>query len=307
MQTSATAVIGAGVAGLACAAALCRAGLDVVVFDKGRGIGGRLATRRRDGLQWDHGAQYLTAEGEDFARHLDGLPVWAASGNPRWRVGSPSQNALVKRWAEGIDVRVSVRITSMTRERGLWLLTNEKGTLVGEYQHVALTVPAPQAIDLLPAELQMDELTAVTMQPCWTLMAAAERALEVPAYLREPHADVAWVASDHTKPGRNASAGQYVLQASADWSRRHLEADEFEARRRLLELFGLVTGGEDEITFAQAHRWRFALTDQPLGTPCVYLPDQQLGLAGDWCLGHKAEHAYLSGRSLADAIVQNQA
>lgn len=299
------AVIGAGVAGTACAAALAAAGVETAVFDKGRGLGGRLATRRRDGLQWDHGAQYLSARTDDFAGWLEQLEVWSATGQERWHVGVPSQNALVKLWTGDLDVRLGTRIAEVTRAEDGWALVCESGPLAGRFSAVVLTAPAPQAIELLPAEVPVPGLADVVMQPCWTLMVATADPLAVPPYLEQPHADVAWIAADHTKPGRDASRGQYVLQANAAWSRAHLELTAEEAAGRLVGMFVDVLQTAPEITDAHAHRWRYALTEQPLGRPCHFDADQKIGVAGDWCLGHKAEHAYLSGRALAGEILDD--
>ena len=67
-------VIGSGMTGIACARKLHAAGLDVLVLDKGRGIGGRMATRRVEvngqTICFDHGAQYVTARATGFKRAL---------------------------------------------------------------------------------------------------------------------------------------------------------------------------------------------------------------------------------------------
>jgi NADPH-dependent 2,4-dienoyl-CoA reductase/sulfur reductase-like enzyme len=60
------AVIGAGIAGLSCATVLQQAGLRVSLFDKSNGPAGRMSTRRGDGWQCDHGAQYFTARDPEF-------------------------------------------------------------------------------------------------------------------------------------------------------------------------------------------------------------------------------------------------
>ena len=74
MQQEKIIIIGAGMAGLTCARRLTYAGMDVRILDKGRGIGGRLATRRTDtGLTFDHGAQYVTARGPGFQRTVNGM------------------------------------------------------------------------------------------------------------------------------------------------------------------------------------------------------------------------------------------
>jgi len=73
------AIIGAGMAGLACARHLAQAGHAPIIFDKGRGIGGRLATRRAEGLQFDHGAQYVNAHTPGFAALLAELAAAGAA------------------------------------------------------------------------------------------------------------------------------------------------------------------------------------------------------------------------------------
>jgi predicted NAD/FAD-dependent oxidoreductase len=300
-----TAVIGAGISGMTCAAALAEAGVEVVVFDKGRGLGGRLATRRRNGLQWDHGAQYLTAETSEFALWLDRLPVWSATGRENWHVGAPSQNALVKLWTEGLDIRLGTRVTTITRRDSRWAMITEAGPVTERFDALAIAAPAPQTAELLPPGFRIDGLGAVVMQPCWTLMVGTAQPLDVPPYLEQPHSDLAWIAADQTKPGRNEARGQYVVHASRAWSRRHLEIDADEAAKCLLDRFLAALNVEVEIIDTQAHRWRYALTEQPLGRPCHYEPGSRLGVAGDWCLGQKAEHAYLSGRALARQILED--
>lgn len=75
------AIIGAGMAGLTCAQDLAQCGMDVVVFDKGRGLGGRMATRRTDGsFQFDHGTQYLSSHSAGFSAMLTSAKSAGAVG-----------------------------------------------------------------------------------------------------------------------------------------------------------------------------------------------------------------------------------
>jgi glycine/D-amino acid oxidase-like deaminating enzyme len=203
------AVIGAGMAGLACARRLADAGRSPAVFDKGRGIGGRLATRREAaGLQFDHGAQYVTARGEGFGSVLRRMQdagaaaPWAnGSGRPHV-VGTPGMTALAKHLGRGLDLHLGTEVSGLRREDGAWTL--QVGGEPRRFDRVVLTAPAPQAAALLGADHPLaDALAQVRLDPCLTLMAAMDPAAPRPFVTRADADDpLAWIAHDSSKPGR---------------------------------------------------------------------------------------------------------
>ena len=125
-------VIGAGMAGLSAAAALPKAGRRPVVFDKERGVGGRMATRRIGGATFDHGAQFVTARDPRFAEVLDqaraaGAAVeWCrgfaseADGHPRWR-GQPGMSSLAKHLAAGLAIVQETQVVALRRMEDQWM------------------------------------------------------------------------------------------------------------------------------------------------------------------------------------------
>ncbi len=312
-QATSVAVIGAGMAGLTCARALQDSGFDVVVFDKSRGLGGRLATRRtQDGLSFDHGAQYVTAQGDGFRALLqrasdDGsIAPWHPRGREAakaWFIGRPTMNALVKPLAEGLDLRRQTSVQGARRLGERWNLTGEDGRQLGEFDVLVSTVPAPQAAVLLTGEAAVQAaLAAVVMAPCWALLAAFDTPLAASDdVLRDHPAGLSWVARNSAKPARGGAADCWVAHANPEWSLRQLEAAPEEVCDRLMEMLrqALELTTLPRAAHATAHRWRYARTTVPLGRPCLSLPDRGLYLGGDWCLGARVECAFDSGQAIA--------
>ena len=153
------AIIGAGMAGLSCAEALAERGHSVRLFDKGRGPGGRMSTRRVEvegrTLAFDHGAQYVTARDPAFVARMErweaaGVAArWPAAAPDAW-VGTPGMNALVKAMAANHDVRWACRVERIERAGGGWRLLGEGLDETG-FDAVVIAVPAEQVAALVRA------------------------------------------------------------------------------------------------------------------------------------------------------------
>ena len=290
------AIIGAGMAGLSCARGLAEAGFSPVVFEKSRGLGGRLATRRTGALRFDHGAQYVTARGESFRAYLnDYAQAWRPEGaSGAWFVGTPGMNALVKPMAEGLDIRLGAQVTPL-RDGAHWRIEEAL------FDRVISTVPAAQARALFPETAEA--LAAVEVAPCWTLMVAFEHGTDWPDMARARDTDLAWIARNTSKPGREPEPECWVVHASPDWSRAHLELEKEVAQERMLDLLRGMRGALPGLVSASAHRWRYAMTIAPLGRSHMASDDGSLLIGGDWCLGARVEDAWESGRAMAAAVI----
>lgn len=301
------AIIGSGMAGLACASRLSEAGLSPTVFDKGRGLGGRMATRRAEGgFQFDHGAQVIPCEDTGFRGLLENakaaghIAEWDTGDGNAKAVGAPGMTALAKYLAQGLDLHQHSEISSVTRSDGAWDLTSEHS--LGTFDRVICTAPAPQTRKLVGHALS-DPLDNVAYAPSLTLMVVLNRPLDSPDAQAYPTGDLAWIAHDSAKPGR-PSRHCWVAQASADWSTAHLELSKDDIATRMLDLF-LTHHGLDatDVAYATAHRWRYALVTDPLGQPFATSSDGTLHAGGDWCLGPHIEHAWRSGTAIAEDIL----
>lgn len=155
MKNEKIAVVGAGIAGLLLARELKAAGRDVVVLEKGRGVGGRLATKRVGTAVFDQGAQYFTAKTARFAElvetwhHQGVVTQWPGASAHRW-IGRPSMNALGKILAEGLEVQREAKVLSVRRDGAEWEIAIE-GQAALRTGQLALTAPTPQALALLRA------------------------------------------------------------------------------------------------------------------------------------------------------------
>lgn len=305
-------IIGAGMAGLACAAGLAAHGCEPVLFDKGRGPGGRMSTRRMatplGDAAFDHGAQYFTVRDPGFARVVDdwearGLAArWPAAGADAW-VGVPGMNALVRDMADRFDTTFGREVRGFVREKGEWWLVTPEG-VEGPFAAVIVAVPAEQAAGLLSLhdfEMARNALMARS-QPCWTAMYAFDRPAGGGSDVLRDRGAVSWAARNSAKPGREGPEA-WVVQAGGAWSQTHLERPAEEVAELLLAALVEATGQDlPEPVARAAHRWRYAMTT---GTDhgSLWSDTLRLGACGDWLVGPRVECAWLSGTATAARTV----
>ena len=323
------AVVGAGLSGMACARALS-ARYKVKLFDKSRGVGGRLSTRYAEAYEFDHGAQYFTVRDPGFADTVerarrDGvLAQWGVggregralyftddkvdedTGGTRW-VGTPRMNSFGK-WmasdtsgAGALDIELGARVSRLSSAGG-WTLHFEDGSTRAGFDAVVLAVPAPQALALLPdASPHSEPVSRVEMDPCFALMVGLEDPHDFGiTTLRAKDLPVDWLAVNSTKPGRPDSPATLMIHSEADWTRAHVDADRGEVERILLQTASdLLRHDLSSAPHTALHRWLYSSVRTPVGEPALWDGDASLGLCGDWCLGGRVEGAWLSGTALA--------
>jgi renalase len=318
--TRKVAVIGAGVAGLACARVLRRAGCYVEVFEQDRIIGGRMATTRLGLVPFDHGAQYITARSDLFNAYLGELTnsAYAARWNPKnaqgepasqlntWYVGMPGMSSLVRPLTEGVRLHTGRRVHTLQRHDKSWHLWFEDETSAGPFHSVAIATPAAEALLLIGRhEALAKPVGRVRVSPCWAVMARLEeRVFPVQDVFSDMSDIVRWVSRNNAKPGRPARGDHIIIHASPGWSRETEDVDpEVVASELWNEVCNLLGLPPTRPTQLSAHLWRHGLVEESLGETYIFSSELCAGLAGDWCLGRLAEHAFESGAGLGRAIV----
>ncbi len=318
------AIIGAGFSGLTAGNILKNHGLKVQLFDKSRGPGGRMATRRTEGLAFDHGAQYFTARDDRFKRYVDSwvqqglVAPWsgkigtASQGifTPKespttWYVGVPRMSALTRHLSQHLTIQYQTRIARIAREDSQWQLFDEEEADLGSYDVVLITTPPDQTLPLLPASTTLpDKIGQVKMKPCWAGLVAFDKPVDINFDgLFVHNSALAWIARNSSKPGRDVQE-TWVIHGSPAWSQENLESDKTSIAPQLLAAFFEATGvAPVEPVYLQAHRWRYALAENPLSDGCLWDGALQIGVCGDWCANSRVEGAFLSGAAIAGRVL----
>jgi renalase len=283
--SDAVCVVGAGLAGLRCARALHDAGREVVVLEKGRGPGGRTASRRTDRGRFDHGVPALPA-----GTLPEGI---AAAWTPRTAPGEPALDGLevavptmhahARALAEGLDVRTQATVAGLRTDADGAHAQLEGGEELGPFARVVVTAPGPQAAALLrtAAPALAARAADVHYDPCWTALAAWEAPLELGFDAAREAGDVAWAVREASKPGREPGE-RWTVQASAAWSTPRLEAERDAIAPDVVALLAALAGRSELPPPAQlaAHRWRYATPRRRIGEE--HLREGRFLLAGDW-------------------------
>lgn len=337
--THRVAIIGVGISGLACAKVLANSGASVTLFDKARGPGGRMSSKRRPGATLDLGAQAFTARDVDFQRAVD---EWLAAGcitlwpkrtyqasSSGWQAhndhqkrytGAPRMSALTRYMADaltaqpGNELHADTRITALNLTAKGWQLIAADHTTYSPFEQVVISTPPPQAHALL-AEWDTELGTACQageQRACWAGWAMfAEPLPAIPGVdpdwqmARVAHPALHIVSRNQTKPGRREQMESLSLLAQLDWSEAHLEQSADQVAHQLLaalqSLYPAPATLPPPIEIG-AHRWRYAQPADSYGHEYLY-SGIGLALCGDSFRGGRVEDAWLSGHRLGEALI----
>lgn len=319
-------IIGSGVAGLSAGLQLQARGASVTLFEKSRGPGGRLASKRVDGVDHtnstvDMGAQFFTLRNPRFRSLLDerAYAEWPGrlryeNGQGDWEdfrqatryVGTPRMTAISRALAAHLTINNDVRVAKLLRDDLGWHVIDADGHDHGAFDSVIMTMPPAQSQALLYAS-DCPQLAGVlardveAMQACWAVAAYFARPLELPYEGFQCRCEaLQWAGNDSSKPGREGPGEWWVLHGQPDWSEAHRDDSADAVTASLLADFNRVTGLVTAPTQLLSHRWLYAKSKTRRGPGHYWFADDRLAVIGDWLTGGRVEGAFDSAASLCD-------
>lgn len=322
-------IVGAGICGLSAARALVAGGHQAVLYEKSRGVGGRIATRREDGFTWDTGATTIAPRGRSLGAVLteeldttdlveitmpiyihEGLRVMPGHPNrmgPRYAYKSGIRS-LPKLLAEGLDVRTECQVEEIAR-------TDTGFRILGEdYDAVVLTPPVPQTATLLWSLNESRPLAAATYRPCLSVNVGVAAPNPPASYHALIDADrrhpMTWLSLESIKAPGRAPEGHsaFGMQFSPTFSVEHYRNSDAELVEIAGSFLDRLYGPEYRTAVASTvMRWKYS---QPIGIADfgeVNPSGSRIIIASDGLLGGHMEDAFEVGKMAAARLMQDEA
>ena len=324
-------IIGAGAAASAAAYVIdSTTDAEMTMLEKSGGLCGRAATRRRDGIRYDYGANYVKDEdprvNELITETLDtdGLhtieePIWVfdetgsvepgRDADERKWVYEDGLTQIAKRLLRDTNVRVHrrTRVETIARRDGRWKVQDTDGEWWGPFDRLLCNPPAPQTAELLRnaewdspvRETVLDAVESVAYRTVWTAVLGYPFELDLPYYaLVNPGKahDVGWIAREECKPGHVPEGSVLIVQANHDWSVARYDDPPAENIARLAMMTADIIGDErlQSPAWTDHQGWRYALPDAGAPTGQLQAAESEgLYMLGDWVAGEARVHAAL--------------
>ncbi len=320
------AIVGAGISGLSLAEKL-KDKFEIEIFEKARGVGGRMSVKYHEKFQFDKGAQHFTVRSDEFHDFLQEpiakgiIGLWKAKfaeinydkilhvrnwgEKNKHYVALPKMNSLAKFLSQNKKVHLATEIENCKRVNKKWFLKAKNGENFGEFGYLFFSSPVEQTLNLIDKNFnQIEILKNKEMLPCFSLMVGLKEKLDLDfdAALVK-NSKISWISVDSSKPER--PEGFSLLANSTNlWAKENLENDQQKVKDELtVELGKILKFKEGEIKFCELHRWRYANIGLQDCEKSLYDAKLKVGVCGDFMIQGRIEAGFLSASNLAKKIV----
>ncbi|GAE25952.1 hypothetical [Halalkalibacter wakoensis JCM 9140] len=314
-------IIGGGLTGIIAARTLHTHGINGLIVEKGRSVGGRMATRRVDGGKVDHGAQFFTVRTALFQQAVNQweeagvVQSWFGERHIRYK-SNEGMNHLAKYLAQDVNVRLNTKITELRQlEKNAFSLITEENELI-KAKALIVTAPVPQSVALLRGLYADDDdvkqLEKVQYNPCFVLILSFSQATEVEesGYVASNLPDGIERLVDHSRKSVSDVVTVSVY-STGQWATEHWVQGDDTIKRQLLQKVALILP-TDHLKSVQLKRWKYSEAVTPVPTPYIRVGHESpLLVAGDAFLQEtdntrrtRLESAFLSGVSVGNEMAR---
>ena len=317
------AIIGAGLAGLT-AANILKNHANITVFEKARGVSGRMTTRYANPYFFDHGAQYFTVKTQEFSDfikpmiELDIIKPWNAkfaemkngeivkqtTWNDEYKhfVGSPRMNAIAQHLAKDLNVCINTRVGAVAKLNDMWQLTDENDNHLGNFNWVIFAIPVDQLQELLPKNVEFyQNIQDTKMDACLSLMLGFDDSFDIPFDTAIIHDDIiSWISVNSSKPNRNTPTC-LLIHSTNDWANTHIDDNREVSKQQILDRANALLK-LPKVDYSALHAWRYANIGKQDSPEFFIDTFQKISACGDWCIKGRVESAFTSAYELANQI-----
>ena len=311
------AIIGTGLSAIFSALHLRKnTDLEINLFDKARGLGGRLATRRAEGGKFDHGAQYFSIERISNLPEIQMLINEGVINNIEDKdiyFSPDGMTNIAKKLLIDFNIFKEHKLVSIDKENENYKLFFENGSTFNS-DYIIMSCPMPQSLEILnKSKIDYDnnlikDLEDLSYFPCIVVMIKSENKLsnlEKHIGTDVDSKDISWIGDNYGKKVSSIE-NYYTIQCSPEFSYENFENEYDETNKKLKHEMEKIFGSNYQIL--SNHKWRYSIPKNFYQGDNSLVINQKnfLGLCGDIFTNGRFDGAITSGLSIADKFLKNE-
>ena len=321
------AIIGAGITGVT-VANLLQKKYNLTVFEKSRGVGGRIATRRAEPYQFNHGAQYFKIENKEFKDFLQPLilnkiikPLEANQieifnkkvikrtkiYNKKYFTAESKMNSVVKYLINNnFSIKLLCKIEKIIKKNDKWFIIDSGQVSFGPYDWLIITIPPNQAIEILYNNFKfLDIIKKIKMRSCYSLMLGFDEIKEfdfdTALFLDE---DVRWL-SISKKILEKKEYYNLLINSSYNFAEQNINGSKDKISNYLIkQVSDILQCKLNNYKHKALHFWKYAMSEKNNNLGSLFDEDLKVIVCGDWCMNGKVEGGFLSAKDAVNKLLK---